>query len=143
MRQFPVFAIRDWCLVSRRSTWTLGCAVLLALVALCLSGCGSSEGYTLVPVSGTITLDGQPLAGASVSFQRSGGEATVGPGSGAVTDASGKYELKTAEADSHPVRWSACTWCGLRASRISGMPTDDTHVRWPKTPCRRAIAIRG
>jgi hypothetical protein len=75
---------------------------MLALAVLCLSGCGSSDGYKLAPVSGTITLDGQPLAGASVSFQPTGGGATPGPGSAAVTDAGGKYELKTAEAEGRP-----------------------------------------
>lgn len=75
---------------------------LSAILLLWLSGCGSSDGFTLVPVSGTITLDGQPLAGATVSFQPAGSQTAPGPGSGAVTDASGKYTLKTAEAISRP-----------------------------------------
>lgn len=58
----------------------------------------------MVPVSGTITLDGQPLAGANITFQPTGGEkaGSAGPGSGAVTDAAGKYVLKTAEAKPCP-----------------------------------------
>lgn len=83
--------------VSRFFPAWMCCAALF--VTLGLSGCGSSEGYSLVPVSGTITLDGQPLADATVSFQPTGG-ATLGPGSAAVTDSSGKFELKTSEADS-------------------------------------------
>jgi len=94
----------------RAVCWT----VALALTAIGLVGCGS-EGFELVPVSGTVTLDGQPLAGASVSFQPTGGGATPGPGSSAVTDASGKFQLKTSEATqrtgavagSHAVRISA------------------------------------
>ena len=134
MRQCPVLRIQDGCLISRRSNWTGGCAVLLALVALCLSGCGSSEDYSLVPVSGTITLDGQPLAGASISFQRECGDATVGPGSAAVTDASGKYELKTAEADS---RSGAVV--GMHVVRITGVQeqrdaSDDTPRPMAKDP---------
>jgi len=134
MRQFPMFAIRDWCFVSGRTRLASCAAVLLAVVALCLSGCGSSDGYTLVPVSGMITLDGQPLAGATVSFQRSGGEATVGPGSGAVTDASGKYELKTAEANSHPG-----AVVGMHVVRITGVQdqrdaSDDTQHPLVKDP---------
>lgn len=70
--------------------------VVLALTAIALAGCGS-EGFEVVPVSGTVTLDGQPLAGASVSFQPTGSAATPGPGSTAVTDAGGRYVLKTAE----------------------------------------------
>jgi hypothetical protein len=134
MRQFPVFEIQGGFLIRGRSNWSGGCAVLVALVAMCLSGCGSSEGYSLVPVSGTITLDGQPLAGASISFQRAGGDATVGPGSGGVTDASGKYELKTAEADS---RSGAVV--GMHVVRITGVQDqraadDDTARPMAKDP---------
>jgi hypothetical protein len=83
--------------VSRR----VPCGLLAAvLTVLCLTGCGSSDDVTLVPVSGTITLDGQPLAGATVSFQPVSNQTKPGPGSGAVTDAEGKYALKTSEANS-------------------------------------------
>lgn len=134
MRRFPMSAIRDWCLVSAHSRPAPCCAAVLALIVLCLSGCGSSEGYTLVPVSGTITLDGQPLAGASISFQRAGGEATVGPGSGAVTDAGGKYELKTAEVESRPG-----AVVGMHVVRITGVQeqrdaSDDTPRPMAKDP---------
>jgi len=80
------------------SAWLCCASIFLTLG---LSGCGSSDGYDLVPVSGTVTLDGQPLAGATISFQPAGGTA-IGPSSGAVTDSSGKYELKTSEAESRP-----------------------------------------
>jgi hypothetical protein len=45
-----------------------------------------------VPVTGTVTLDGQPVAGANVSFSPTsgGGKAAVG-----TTDASGKFTLTT------------------------------------------------
>jgi len=129
-----MFAIRAWRLVSGQTPLASCAAVLLALVVLCLSGCGSSDGYTLVPVSGTITLDGQPLAGASVSFQRTGGDTTVGPGSAAVTDASGKYELKTAEANSQPG-----AVVGMHVVRITGVQDqraadDDTARPMAKDP---------
>jgi hypothetical protein len=43
--------------------------VPLALVAVGLAGCGSEEDrISLVPVKGTITKNGKPLAGATVSF---------------------------------------------------------------------------
>jgi len=46
--------------------WTQRLA-LLGLCAACASGCGKS-GPALQPVSGVVTLDGSPLAGAVVAF---------------------------------------------------------------------------
>lgn len=63
----------------------VGCVCVLLL--LVLSGCAPSgipEGPAPVPVDGTVTLDGQPLAGASVMF----GQAAFGE-----TDANGHYQL--------------------------------------------------
>ena len=56
---------------------------------LVLSGCGGggADPGKGVPVSGTVTLDGKPLEGASVTFM-SGTFAGFG-----VTDAQGKYRL--------------------------------------------------
>ena len=66
----------------------VGCVcVLLVLV---LPGCAPSgipEGPAPVPVEGTVTLDGQPLAGASLMF----GQSAFGE-----TDANGHYELSAA-----------------------------------------------
>lgn len=59
---------------------------LLALGAICVvSGCGSSN---LGTVSGTVTLDGQPLADALVSFYPEDGRPSTG-----TTDSSGNYTL--------------------------------------------------
>ena len=60
-----------------------------------VAGCSSSP-YSLVPVSGTVTLDGQPLAGGVINFQPVGeGTVTVGPGSTARIDAAGRFSLST------------------------------------------------
>jgi len=61
--------------------------VLLALAV----GCGSAD-KNLAPVSGTITLNGEPLAGATVTFIPKDG--TPGFGGVGKTDASGKYSLR-------------------------------------------------
>jgi hypothetical protein len=64
---------------------------LAALVVL-VAGCG---GGPYAPISGQVKLNGQPLAGAAVTFQPySRTDLTPGPGSGAVTDADGRYRLK-------------------------------------------------
>jgi len=70
---------------------------LLCLAAAPLSlGCSQSGP---APVSGRVTLDGQPLAGAHVSFQpQATGETALssnaGSGSYAVTAADGSYSLR-------------------------------------------------
>ena len=61
--------------------------VLAAAVVLLVGGCGG-DGPDLGKVKGTVTLDGNPLPNASVEFAPEGQR-----GSGAVTDAEGKYEL--------------------------------------------------
>lgn len=59
----------------------------LAILCLSLVGCGSD--MKVAPVSGTVTLDGAPLAKASVLFQPdAGGRPSFG-----VTDQNGKYTL--------------------------------------------------
>lgn len=72
--------------------------LVLALFGVALaigcSGEGSVEG--VVPVSGTVTQKGAPLAGASVGFAPTGegGKAASGK-----TDATGRFKLTTLKAD--------------------------------------------
>ncbi len=61
-----------------------------ALLALCVwTGCGGTSGPDLGRVSGTVTLGGNPLPDALVTFDPEG----EGSPSTATTDASGRYEL--------------------------------------------------
>jgi hypothetical protein len=72
---------------------TMRLCIALALVVPLLSGCGSAT-YQTAPVSGRVTLDGQPLAHAAVVFQPvAGKDNNPGPGSGGTTDADGRYTL--------------------------------------------------
>lgn len=73
---------------------------LSALLAIgLLSGCGGAE-YTLVSVSGIVTLDDKPLVGATVVFQPKTGQAgKTAPGSVGKTDESGRYELTTVNGE--------------------------------------------
>lgn len=64
----------------------LGLGVLVA--AASLAGCGRGDQPDLAPVTGTVTLDAQPLEGAMVEFSPESGKA-----SRAVTDHQGRYEL--------------------------------------------------
>jgi hypothetical protein len=58
-----------------------------------LAGCGSDK---TAPVSGRITVNGNPLANASVTFAPIGGKDNQepGPSSAAITDADGRYTLR-------------------------------------------------
>lgn len=67
---------------------------LLGSVLLMFGGCGggrSADLPKLVPVSGTVTLDGKPVAGASVNFVPAG--KTRGGMCYGMTDDNGRYEL--------------------------------------------------
>lgn len=62
--------------------------LLLLLNCVVLSGCSKGDRPPLGRVSGTATIDGQPLVGAIVTFQPTKGRAAEG-----LTDAKGKYTL--------------------------------------------------
>ena len=63
-----------------------------AAVVLGIGGCGSDN---VAPVSGRVTLDGEPAANVRVTFQPLGSaeNPNPGPGSYAVTDADGHYAV--------------------------------------------------
>ncbi|MCC6508698.1 MAG: hypothetical protein IT423_06305 [Pirellulaceae bacterium] len=69
----------------------------LSLIALCLAqlflyaGCGS--GVKVVPVTGTVTLDGKPLPLKSVYFFPDRSSVSEGNGAGGYSDPQGKYYL--------------------------------------------------
>ncbi|MCA9234419.1 MAG: hypothetical protein KDA44_03060 [Planctomycetales bacterium] len=77
-----------------RSITTHGLAAFV-MIAAC-AGCADSP-YELAPVSGAVTLNGEPLANATVSYEPRGGpeRSIVGPGSVGTTDAEGRYTLST------------------------------------------------
>ena len=64
----------------------LACASVVLL--LCVTGC-FRRGPELAPVTGTVTLDGEPLAGAQVEFKPMRGNPSYG-----TTDQLGRYDLK-------------------------------------------------
>jgi len=71
--------------------WILRSLMLCSPVILLVSGgCGSKK---TVPVEGTVVMDGQPLAGAAVSFVPLG----EGRSARGETDASGKFVLTTVQ----------------------------------------------
>lgn len=67
-------------------------AILCALGSLTLVGCGGVKG---VPVAGTVTLDGQPLNGVTVTFFPDTTKGNTAPISGIGEAKEGRYELRT------------------------------------------------
>ena len=65
-------------------------AVVVALGAVGLAGCGGSTMPKVYPATGTVTWKGEPLADATVSFVPS-----VGAPSDGRTDAQGKFTIMT------------------------------------------------
>lgn len=68
--------------------------VLLTIGAIALTGCGDPS-TKIVPVSGTVTFEGQPLADAEVIFapMERTDEMNAGPASIGRTDENGRYSL--------------------------------------------------
>jgi hypothetical protein len=75
------------------SSHKIAAGVVCGLLLLA-GGCGP-KGPAMVPVTGTVTLDGAPVAGAGVTFMPiAGGRPATGQ-----TDANGKFTLTTEKAD--------------------------------------------
>jgi hypothetical protein len=94
----------------------LACAAIVVLTA---GGCGGPE--NVGRVSGTITLDGQPLPGAVVQFQPLEGNAP----SGGITDSSGRYTLRYTREHEGAV-------IGEHEVRISTYAAGDSEADPPK-----------
>lgn len=69
--------------------------LLMALMCVVIVGCG--PGYTVVPVSGKVTVQGKPAAGIKVVFYPKGTESNPAPGpfSQGQTDENGVFTLTT------------------------------------------------
>ena len=71
-----------------------GLYLYLALGLWAIAGCGRPyEGPHLLPVAGSVTLDGKPLSNAAIQFVAAG--ETKGLGGAALTDGAGKFKVTT------------------------------------------------
>lgn len=62
-----------------------------AMTLLSVAGCGDGSSLNTVPATGSVTLDGEPVEGAVVTFSPEG----EGHAAGGVTDATGAFVLTT------------------------------------------------
>jgi Carboxypeptidase regulatory-like domain len=68
---------------------------ILVTVGIVLTGCSNSSRPPTYPVTGTVTSQGKPVAGAAITFVPTGNE---GEAASAITDSEGKYALTTWQA---------------------------------------------
>ena len=64
--------------------------MMLLVLVVFVAGCGGSSGPKTYKVEGTVTFEGAPVEGATVSFEPTD---STGTSAGGTTDASGKYKL--------------------------------------------------
>jgi hypothetical protein len=72
-----------------RGVWNRSAAAVSLVIFL---GCGSSDAPKLAPVTGSVAFNGQPVAGATVSFIPENANGRMATG---VTDKDGKFQLST------------------------------------------------
>lgn len=80
--------------MNRFSKW-MACVATTSIVLVLFAGCGQkTAGPKTYPVTGAVTLKGEPVAGATVTFHGADGKSTaVG-----TTDAKGQYTLTAGPA---------------------------------------------
>jgi hypothetical protein len=81
--------------ITRATSAALAASLLLALALDLTPGCGPS-GAKLAPVAGKVTLNGEPLEGATVTFTPDPGNPEVTPG-GASSGPGGAYRARYGE----------------------------------------------
>jgi hypothetical protein len=103
----------------------------IAVFSSMLCGCNGD----IVPVSGTVTLDGEPLAGAVINFQpirNSSAEPPTATGSVGHTNAQGQYVLRLVDPDrsgalvgEHTVTISTAKTSGIEGEQPQGERTPE------------------
>lgn len=111
------------------SAASLMLGLVMVVAAIGTMGCGDA-GYPVVPVKGKVTLDGQPLAGAVISFQpidQLGTQENPGSGSFGRTNELGEFEMRLIDPDQpgaaigrHVVTITTATSAGGDAGGLTG-----------------------
>jgi hypothetical protein len=112
----------------------------ILLLAACLTGCaGADAGPATAPVKGTVTLDGQPVANATVAFTPA--DSTTAAPAQAASDDAGNFEVtsmfeqgKVTKPGMLPGSYK------ISVTKLEGPPPDAQLTRAPKNvlPARYA-----
>jgi hypothetical protein len=99
--------------------------LLVALLSVVLAGCGESRpSYSMVPVSGTLSLDGKRASGIVVTFDSDSGPRAFG-----VTDDEGAFSLETKEYGNGAPEGSYKVW--IQSTKDSTVPVPLTLSELP------------
>jgi len=93
-------------------------AISVLLLSIGNAGC-ESDGFVLAPVSGRVTIDGEPFAGVRIAFEpvADASRKIPGPEAIAITDADGRYTLYTTDKER---RGAVVGMCRVRIWTIPG-----------------------
>lgn len=110
-------------------------AATAVMFAVACGGCNQSP-FKLVPVSGSVSLDGQPLAGGIVNFQPivGGPGANAGPGSTARTGTDGRYTLATIRGEPGAVVGKHRVKIYLHNAEAAEQGANRDPSKWEKLP---------
>ena len=112
--------------------------IFATFLLLILAGCGG-DSYQLVPISGQVRLDGQPLGQCQIRFQPLAGAEGIapGPGSFAETDEQGRFTLRAinptrpgAVVGKHRVWLGTAKPADLMASESGRMTAEKVPVKY-------------
>ena len=117
-----------------KAHWLIGVALLPVL------GC-TQAGPKIVPVSGVVTLNGKPLANATVTFapvapdgeNNAAGDSSIGK-----TNANGEYTLTT----SRGVAGAIVGKHRVRVTLMAAQPNPESDERFPRGAMRDKIPVR-
>lgn len=103
---------------------------LAALILIAAGvGCGKGDGPGIVPVTGTITRNGKPIANLFLNFVPAQGRP-----SWAITDANGKYTLEYDDTKKGAVVGQHTVWVASPPSGSEGMGPEDQPKSSPDLP---------
>lgn len=78
---------------------SLFAAILIAASSLSAAGCTKHDGLERAPINGLLTINGQPLASATVQFLPVNESKTPGLGALGASDANGKFQVTSSRRD--------------------------------------------
>jgi hypothetical protein len=110
--------------------------ILLSLSLPFLAGC-SSQPYKVAPVSGKVTLNGEPLAHAAVVFApvATGDDHFPGPTAGGLTDSEGRYTLEITTPSGKKINGAVVGKHKVRITVVrDDVPPIDNRSKGPKQP---------